>query len=39
MIVKRYWYGKWNHNTHSRKQYEGIFLFWIIPLYIKEVSK
>lgn len=39
MIVKRYWYGKWNHSSHSRKQYEGIFLLGIIPLYIKEVSQ
>ena len=34
MIAKRYWYG-----MHSRKRYEGIFLFWIIPLYIKEVKE
>ena len=34
MIAKRYWYG-----TRSRKQYEGIFLFWIIPLYIKEIRR
>ena len=34
MIAKRYW-----HGTRSRKQYEGIFLFWIIPLYIKEIRR
>lgn len=32
MIAKRYWY-----DTRSHKKYEGIFLFWIIPLYIKEI--
>ena len=39
MIVKRSWYGKWDYSMHIRKQYEGIFLFGIIPLYIKEISK
>ena len=37
MIVKRHWYGKWNHISHSRKQYEGIFLFGIIPLCIRQI--
>lgn len=37
MIVKRYWYGKWDHVKHSRKQYEGIFILGIIPLYIRQI--
>lgn len=37
MIVKKHWYGKWDHHSHSRKQYEGIFLFGIIPIYICQI--